>query len=145
VPLPMWMPLARQLPSYHLTRRSCGVDGLLYSIPAPTYFEWRAKFDSGRVEWWLPSGAWFGLRDGEVQLLHDRLFVKGSRNSSVAYLVSHHRSLGYGEPRCGFNTKHQSTTAPPPLVWRWWWRPPLPVWGVVSKNSIVSVRDLRPK
>ena len=29
--------------------------------------------------------------------------------SSVAYLVSHHRSVGYRERRCGFNTTHQST------------------------------------
>ena len=30
-------------------------------------------------------------------------------SSSVAYLVSHHRRLGYGERRCRFDTRHQST------------------------------------
>ena len=35
-----------------------------------------------------------------------------SGSSSVAYLVSRHRKLGYGERRFGFNTKHQSTKAP---------------------------------
>jgi len=30
----------------------------------------------------------------------------------VAYLVMQNRNLEYGEPRCGFNTKHQSTRAP---------------------------------
>ena len=33
-------------------------------------------------------------------------------SSPIAYLVSHHRSLGYRERRCGLNTKHQSTKAP---------------------------------
>ena len=28
--------------------------------------------------------------------------------SYVSYRVSHYRSLGQGEPRCGFHTKHQS-------------------------------------
>jgi hypothetical protein len=40
------------------------------------------------------------------------LGVKGSEfggNSSVAYIEIQNRSLEYGEPRCGFNTKHQST------------------------------------
>ena len=32
-------------------------------------------------------------------------------NSTVAYLVMQHRDLGYGERRCGLNTKHQSTMA----------------------------------
>ena len=35
--------------------------------------------------------------------------LKEPGNSDAAYRVSHHRSLGYGERRCGFNTKHQST------------------------------------
>ena len=34
---------------------------------------------------------------------------QGPGNSYVAYRVSHHRSLGYRERRCGFDTKHQST------------------------------------
>ena len=36
-------------------------------------------------------------------------FVGYLGNSSVAYLVMQNRNLEYGEPRCGFNTKHQST------------------------------------
>jgi len=32
-----------------------------------------------------------------------------SGSSYVAFFVSHHRSLGYREQRCGFDTKHQST------------------------------------
>ena len=32
-------------------------------------------------------------------------------NSSVAYLVMQNRDLEYGEPRCGFDTKHQSTSS----------------------------------
>ena len=32
-------------------------------------------------------------------------------NSSVVDFVSHHRNLGYGERRFGFNFKYQSTTS----------------------------------
>ena len=34
-------------------------------------------------------------------------------NSSIAYLVMQNGNLEYGEPRCGFNTKHRSTKAAP--------------------------------
>ena len=48
---------------------------------------------------------------------HGGLLFSSPGNSSISYLVSHHRSVGYRERRCGFNTKHQSTTfctSPPP-------------------------------
>ena len=37
-------------------------------------------------------------------------------NSTAAYLVMQNRNLEYGERRCGFNTKHQSTKGRAPLV-----------------------------
>ena len=43
---------------------------------------------------------------------HGGLLFSSPGSSSVAYLVSHNRSVGYRERRCGFNTKHQGTKAP---------------------------------
>ena len=39
-------------------------------------------------------------------------------NSSVAYLVMQNGNLEYGQPRCGFKTKHQSTKGRGGSAWR---------------------------
>ena len=41
--------------------------------------------------------------------VHGVLLFSSPGSSSVAYLVSHHRSVGYREQRFGFNAKHRGT------------------------------------
>jgi hypothetical protein len=67
--------------------------------------------------------------------------------SSVAYLVMQNGKLEHGEPRCGFNTKHQSTkghcTA---SVAQWdgsaaWSRPSVRMWLPLSTLAASGERD----
>ena len=57
-------------------------------------------------------------------------------SSSVAFLVSHHRSLGYAERRCGFNTKHRSTKGKAKGNWL--------VRGCAPPFALFSARALSP-
>ena len=99
---------------------------VLAPVGNPPTLPVRANSRSQDLGFALWHTVFFSVPQGRSEILRSTICsnCEGWWSSSAAYLVSHHRNLGYGERRCGFNAKHESTKAPAPHLHTCSPRPP---------------------